>query len=217
MGSNILGLILSYGYIAAVIMAAKLVEKKGKEASRKFIHILLGFWWIFPMIFFNNVYIAIIGPLSFVILNYISCKKDLIKVMERDDETKDGYGTVYYALSLLILAIFTFGVFNNPAVGFVGVLTMAFGDGLAALIGKKVKSKKYYIKDTQKSVAGSLTMFVVSALIIGVYLAMYGTGLWIAKTIAIAAIVTILEAVSIKGTDNITVPLSVYFMICLAL
>ncbi|MNT52012.1 Cytidylyltransferase family protein [compost metagenome] len=169
------------------------------------------------MIFFDNVYIAIIGPLSFTILNYISCKKDLIKIMEREEEQKDGYGTVYYALSLLILAICTFGIFNNPDVGLVAVLTMAFGDGFAALVGKNIKSKKYYVKGTEKSIAGSSAMFIISAILVGTYLFMAGSGLWFAKTIIITAIVTLLEAISIKGTDNITVPLSVYLMICLAI
>lgn len=215
MGNNILGLILSYAYIGVVIMAAKLVEKKGKEASRKFIHILLGFWWIFPMIFFTNVYIAVIGPLSFVVINYLSCKTNLIKIMEREEE--DGYGTVYYAVSLLILTILTLGIFNNPDVGFIAVLTMALGDGFAALIGKNVNSKKYYINGNQKSIAGSITMFLISAILIGGYLLMAGTGLWILKTILIATIVTIVEAISIKGTDNITVPISVYLMMILAI
>lgn len=215
MGNNILGLILSYAYIGVVIMAAKLVEKKGKEASRKFIHILLGFWWIFPMIFFTNVYIAVIGPLSFVVINYLSCKTNLIKIMEREEE--DGYGTVYYAVSLLILTILTLGIFNNPDIGFIAVLTMALGDGFAALIGKNVNSKKYYINGNQKSIAGSITMFLISAILIGGYLLMAGTGLWILKTILIATIVTIVEAISIKGTDNITVPISVYLMMILAI
>lgn len=215
MANNILGLILSYTYIGVVIMAAKLVEKKGKEASRKFIHILLGFWWIFPMIFFTNVYIAVIGPLSFVVINYLSCKTNLIKIMEREEE--DGYGTVYYAVSLLILTILTLGIFNNPDVGFIAVLTMALGDGFAALIGKNVNSKKYYVRGNQKSIAGSITMFLISAILIGGYLLMAGTGLWILKTIIIATIVTILEAISIKGTDNITVPISVYLMMILAI
>ena len=59
--------------------SAKIFEKWGKELSRKYIHIMLGNWWIIAMIFFNNVLFAAIGPAVFVIINYLSYKKDLIK------------------------------------------------------------------------------------------------------------------------------------------
>lgn len=203
---NIIGIIVSYIFVFTVIISAKLVEKKGKEASRKYIHIALAFWWVIVIAFFDNIWFAIIPPITFVILNYISVKKDLIKVMEREEEKKDGYGTVYYALSLLILIIVTFTI-RKPELGLVGVFTMGFGDGFAAIIGKKVNSKQYKIGNTTKTIAGSLTMFVITLFITSIFMAIYGVNMWIIKSIAIAIIMTIVEAISIKGTDNITVPL----------
>lgn len=203
---NITGIIVSYIFVFAVIISAKLVEKKGKEASRKYIHITLSFWWIIVIALFDNIWFAIIPPITFVILNYISIKKDLIKVMERDEEKKDGYGTVYYALSLLILIIVTF-IINKPELGLVGVFTMGFGDGFAAIIGKKIKSKQYKIGNTTKTIAGSLTMFIITLIITAIFMAFYGVNMWLIKAIFIAIIMTIIEAISIKGTDNITVPL----------
>ena len=47
--SNLWGIIVSYLYIFVIIIFAKLFEKKGKEVSRKFIHIMLGNWWIIAM------------------------------------------------------------------------------------------------------------------------------------------------------------------------
>ena len=113
---NIIGIVLSYVFIAIIIVAAKFFEKAGKEASRKFIHIMLSNWWFLAMYFFDNVIWASIVPLSFVIINYISYKKDLIKVMERDAKEKDGLGTVYYALSLFLISIFTFGIIKRPEI-----------------------------------------------------------------------------------------------------
>ena len=162
---NWLGILVSYLYIALVIVGAKIFEKKGKEASRKFIHIMLGNWWFIAMYFFTNVWFAAFVPATFVIINYLSYKKDLIKVMERDQQ--DGLGTVYYAVALLILAIVSFGIFKNAALGLVPVLVMAYGDGFAAIVGKLIKSKKYKLSDSKKSFAGSLTMFVISTLLIG--------------------------------------------------
>lgn len=216
---NFLGIIISYLYIGLVIIGAKIFEKKGKEASRKFIHIMLGNWWIIAMCFFTNVWCAVLVPATFVVINYLSYKKNLIKVMEREEQ--DGLGTVYYAVALLVLAIVSFGIFNNPLLGLVPTLVMAYGDGFAAIIGKSIKSKKYKLSDTKKSFAGSATMFVISTLLIGGYLAFYHTGIfwrtahWPTVTCLMGFAITAIEAVSGKGWDNITVPLATLAMLIL--
>lgn len=216
---NVLGIIVSYLYIGLVIIGAKIFEKRGKEASRKFIHIMLGNWWIIAMYFFTNVWSAIFAPITFVIINYLSYKKDIIKVMERDEQ--DGLGTVYYAVALLILAIVSFGIFKQPWLGLVPTLVMAYGDGLAAVIGKGVKSKKYKLGETKKSFAGSLTMFVISTFLIGAFLAFkhsdvfWQTAHWPLIAGLIGFAITGLEAVSGKGWDNITVPIATLVMLIL--
>ena len=216
---NWLGILVSYLYIGLIIVGAKLFEKKGKEASRKFIHIMLGNWWIIAMIFFTNVWFAAFVPATFVIINYISYKKDIIKVMERDEQ--DGFGTIYYALTLLILAIISFGISNDPSLGLVPTLVMAYGDGFAAIVGKLIKSKKYKLGDTKKSFAGSLTMFFISTLLIGGYLIFkhgdifWQTGHWPLVSCLMAFFITAVEAISGKGTDNITVPLGTLAMLIL--
>ena len=210
---NWIGILVSYIFIFLMIIGGKLFEKVGNEASRKFIHIMLGNWWLIAMYFFNNVWFAAFVPLTFVIINYISYKKDIIKVMEREENKKDGLGTVYYACSLLILVIITFGVLNKPILGLVPIFVMAFGDGLAAIFGKLIKSKKYKVYDTEKSIAGSLTMFIVSFIIISIYLIYINNPFWYLKAIIISLIITVLEAISIKGTDNITVPIATLIML----
>ena len=217
--NNFIGILVSYVYIALVIIGAKIFKKKGKEASRKFIHIMLGNWWFIAMYYFTNVWFAAFVPATFVIINYISYKKDLIKVMERD--VQYGLGTVYYAISLLILVIVSFGVYKEPSLGLIPNLVMAYGDGLAGLLGRMIKSKRYKLSDTKKSVAGSITMFVISTLLIGGYLLywhkeiFWSTPHWPLVAVLIGFAITAIEAISEKGTDNITVPLGTLCMLLL--
>ena len=217
--NNWMGILVSYLYIALVIIGARIFERKGKEASRKFIHIMLGNWWFIAMYYFTNVWFAAFVPATFVIINYISYKKDLIKVMERD--VQDGLGTVYYAISLLILVIVSFGVYKEPSLGLIPNLVMAYGDGLAGLLGRMIKSKRYKLSDTKKSVAGSITMFVISTLLIGGYLLywhkeiFWSTPHWPLVAVLIGFAITAIEAISEKGTDNITVPLGTLCMLLL--
>ena len=210
---NVVGIIGSYIFVVVVMVLAKLFERFGEEASRKFIHIMLANWWIIAMLCFDNVICAAIAPFSFVIINYISYKKDLINVMER--EKKDGLGTVYYAVSLLILAIICFGIIKNPSIGLISVFVMGYSDGLAAVIGKNIKSKEYKVGNSTKTLLGSFTMFIVTMLIISIYLGVLGVSYWILKALIASVVLTILEAVSIKGTDNITVPLATCLLLCM--
>lgn len=217
--NNWIGILVSYLYIVLVIIGARIFEKKGKEASRKFIHIMLGNWWFIAMYYFTNVWFAAFVPATFIIINYMSYKKDIIKVMER--EKQDGLGTVYYAISLLILVIVSFGIYDMPSLGLIPNLVMAYGDGLAGLLGKMIKSKKYKLSDSKKSVAGSITMFVISTILIGGYLAFWHstafwkTPHWQLVSALIGFAITAIEAVSVKGTDNVTVPLGTLCMLLL--
>lgn len=206
--NNITGIVLSYVFIGAIIVVAKFFERFGKEASRKFIHIMLSNWWFLAMYFFDNVIYASIVPFSFIIINYISYKKNLISVMEREDSNRDSFGTVYYALSLFLISIFTFGIIKKPEIGLCSILIMGYGDGLATIIGKSVKSLSYKIGKSQKTLAGSCTIFFISFLIVTIFLCSIKSNLFLLKSIVIAVIITILEAISIKGSDNITVPIS---------
>lgn len=212
---NLYGIILSYVYIGILFVISNFIGRNNKEISRKFIHISLAGYWIIAMFFFNNVICASIVPASFVLINTLSYKFNLIKSMEREEQ--DGFGTIYYAIAILVLSIVTFGIINKPIVGLAGMFVMCFGDGFAAVFGKKFGNKKYKIGNTTKSYLGSFTMLVITFGIIFAVLSYLGTTYTIAKSILVAVITTILEAVSIKGTDNITVPLLtaslVYFFI----
>jgi phytol kinase len=207
--NNVFGILVSIIFIGIVLVSAKLFEKAGKEASRKFIHIMLSNWWIIAIIFFDNVFFAALLPALFIIINYASYKMDIIKVMERDEgeENKESLGTVYYAVSLFVLTIITFGPLKNPLIGLCGITVMGYGDGLAAVIGQAIKSPEYRVRENKKTVAGSLTMFCVTLMIIAGFLTYNESSYIVIKSILVAILMTIIEAVSIKGTDNLTVPL----------
>ncbi len=84
---------------------------------------------------------------------------------------------------------------------------MTYGDGFAAIAGKSIKSKQYKIFGDTKSVAGSSVMFILSFVIAIAVFAYANTANYGVKAIAIAILATILEAISAKGTDNLTVPI----------
>lgn len=53
---NLLGIMVSYLFVGGIIAVARFFERFGKEASRKFIHIVLSLWWPLAVYFFDNVW-----------------------------------------------------------------------------------------------------------------------------------------------------------------
>lgn len=203
---NILGIVVSFVYIGVLMLSAGYFEKLDKEASRKFIHILLSNWWLIAMAFFDHWIYAIIPPLAFVVINFVSYRGNLIQVMERDKENNSSLGTVYFAFSLIPLVLLSYVVTNNHWIGFVGFFIMAYGDGFAAIVGKTIKSKEYTIFGDTKTLAGSSVMFVTAFMITLAVFAYCHTEWFVLKAILLSLVATILEAISAKGTDNVTVP-----------
>ena len=175
------------------------------------------------MVFFNSAIWASILPIIFVFINFISYKYNIIKSMERDENERDGLGTVYYAITLLILSIITFGPLNyykeifGPLIGLVGVIVMGYGDGIAAIVGKAIKSPSYKIGTSTKTLAGSFAMLCITFVIVSGFLAYIKTSNWFIKSVMISILATIIEAVSIKGTDNLTVPIITFGMLLLVI
>ena len=223
--NNIYGIIVSLIFICIVIGLSSILTKKqiiSGEGSRKFIHIGVSNWWIIAMLFFDNRYYAIIVPAMFVIINYISYKFKVIKAMERNNEKND-LGTVYYAISLLILSFLTLDGSNLSYIGAIGVLTMGYGDGLAAVVGT-FKGKKYIsIGRSLKSKEGTITMFIATFIVTFIIITVNNIvsipwGILIALLLAVIG--TLLELFTSYGLDNITVPLGVslvYYLITLFL
>ncbi len=207
---NIWGLVLSYVLVFLIIGISTALQKfklVGDEGARKFIHIGVSNWWILAWIFFqgeNALWYAIVPPITFILLNYYSYKTNLIKSMERSGN--GNLGTVYFPISLLILVIFTFGVVNRPEIGAVGILVLGYGDGLAAVIGKAYGKKKLV---NNKSLEGSLTMFVASLVVVTVILLVSGVALvtTLVAAMIVSVLATVIELYTPKGLDNLTVPL----------
>ena len=143
------------------------------------------------------------------------------------DVGEDTPGTVYYAVSLTTLALFSFGI-GAPYMGALGFFCMAFGDGFAAVLGKRF-GRRVLVGCCGKTLVGSATMLMVSFASCAVVLmapppfgaggilgapggAFAPLGPLAASLLAaalLAAVAAAIEAFSVEGLDNLFVPLGV--------
>jgi phytol kinase len=88
------------------------------------------------------------------------------------------------------------------------MLTLGYGDGLAAVIGKRF-GKTFLIKG--KSVEGSLVMFIATAFVTAFVLITYAPAIAYPAILVLILpfIATAIEMFTPKGLDNLTIPLGI--------
>lgn len=208
---NAIGLALSFVFIGVVIGIALLIKRFARisaESVRKFIHIGVSNWWFILLWWFDSLGYALVGPIVFIIANGVAVHTGAADVLGISDRRRN-QGLVYFPISLSLLVVAGFlEVLPMWACG-MGVLTMGYGDGLAALLGKRWGVKKIR---GGKSVVGTIVMFIVAMVVVlGFSVGYRLDGLWslswwggLAVTAAAAAL---LEAYTPYGLDNLSVPL----------
>lgn len=177
------------------------------EYTRKFIHIITGIIALFFPIFIKQPLDLLILCGSFAILLVCTIKYDLLKSVNRID--RKSRGSILYPVA--VVTCYMFQYYRGTYIYFfIPILILALADPAAAIIGKKYPYGKYALKNLTKTVSGSTSFFIIALIIsvvsLNLKLDMYiYDSLWIG--LLIAASTTLGEAVSIKGYDNIVIPL----------
>ena len=216
--SDILALIVVYIYVAIIFVVAELVLKTRPEVSRKFLHIMVGNM-IFAMPFFSDPWVMVwFLTLPITIALFFLTEYSPITIKNSVTESGHALGLFFYALiwTILIAVFAIIAPANDPKfyiwIVALAIVPMVYGDGFAALIGQKFGKLKYTVFGGQKSVEGSLTMFVITTVMsVFVWMVFASIGCImpefnIVYIIVISAVATVCEALSYGGIDNLTVP-----------
>ena len=216
---DLLGLLGSYLFVFGLIGIATMLMRRGvmdAHATRKVIHIGVGHWWLIAMALFDNPWVASIGPASFIIINGIDIRLRLMRAMEDGTDRRNG-GTVYFPVSLLVLVNLCWRGVMPSWVGGIGILVLGWGDGLAALVGEASEGRGVHPWGGRKSLAGTAAMFGASFVVVLVFTLLFNHRYAafvpaVGVSAAVAAVATVVEALTPLGIDNITVPLVTAFL-----
>ena len=226
--------------ILIIVQINAAIEKSGKvskNVTRKVIHIFVGpvavvAWMLFSGGVFSR-WFALLVPLLFVVL-FLGIgtgkivNEDFVNSMSRSGDPKELLGgTLYYVLLFAVVTVLWYYV---PVTGIAGATPMvaviigclAGGDGLADVVGRKYGGeKKFGFGGAEKTVAGSFGMFIGSLLFSYILTAIYSLELGFEITVliipilVISLVATVVEAITPKGLDNWTVPITVILMVVL--
>lgn len=198
------GYITGIGYGAVCLLLSLVLYKLGipKKYTRKVVHILVGFEWVFLYHFMGASIHFLAVCIFFTALLAVAYKGNLMPMISSDADNAPG--TVYYGVAMTGVA--AIGIFV-PEVMLpfgVGIFCTSIGDGLAGFVGQAIKkcNPRIYGK---KTVFGTLANFVFSFACAMVMSAVFGMGLSVWHALAIAYISVALELITGFGLDNITI------------
>ena len=191
-----------------VLSAALICRKRWpeqRELSRKIVHIGTGpvvvlAWWL-------SIPASIAVPVAFAVtvITAINHRIQLLPAVE--DVDRNSYGTVAYGLAISLLLLLFWP--EHAVAVCAGVLVMAFADGLAGLVGRGMTSPSWTVWQQRKSVAGTVTMGLVTALVLLLLVLISQSPLHPLRLIAVCALAVGLEQWGRWGIDNLTVPMAV--------
>lgn len=208
---NVVGVAVSLGYIMGVLLFSAKVTWLGMEFSRKFAHMMVANWWFIGNYFFTNVFACSLVPGIIGVVMALSYKYNFFKGVERPGQ-KNSYGTVYYFISILLLVNISFRIYGNMIPLGIYFVPLGYGDGVAALAGKKFHKGCFSIRGCQKSLSGSMAMFIISLASMLIYSAAYSLDYSIDKLVILSLVATVIEGISVNGTDNLTIPLGTFLI-----
>ena len=206
--------------LGSFIAIAEFIRKRlgwSPEVTRKLVRISTGILIFFAPRLFSSGIPAILLGVVFSLVNFAAVELGLLKGIHGTN--RQSYGTVYYPLSFLILVLLFWD--SLPGIISISILVLAFDDAAAAIVGENLAAPHLYnLTSDKKSLEGSATMFVTTlvvvllllnlTLILNLSLDFFHT---LVIALAVSLFVTAWEAISSKGFDNLTIPLSAAFVL----
>jgi dolichol kinase len=200
-GSDILGLLMVYVYVAVLLLVSERFLGDRPNLSRKFVHIMVGnILFILPL-FESRLVITFLAAAPFILITFLISPYSPLRVKHRVSSYGHGLGLVYYSISWTILAYL---FFKAPWVTGIGIAAMSYGDGFASLIGERFGRTTFSVLGDRKSLEGSLGMFIILLVMLPVVLTYYSQGFSPYLILGVALVSTLLEALTPRGLDNLT-------------
>ena len=193
--------------IASLALLVRARWPEQSEWSRKVIHIGAGPVVLLAWVLQIERWIAIPAAAAITLAAAVNHRIRLLPGLE--DVDRPSYGTVAYGLSITLLLLFYWP--DQPAAVCAGVLVMAFGDGLAGLLGTMVVSPSWTLLGQRRSLVGTASMALASLAVL-MALATQAQAPGLMTMVGIASVATVLEQVAIGGVDNLTVPIGVAWL-----
>nr|WP_321464626.1 hypothetical protein [uncultured Desulfobulbus sp.] len=210
-----IGILIATGAFFGLIIGCRVWARPlglSPELSRKIIHIGLGLTSAcFPFLFSTLWPVIFIAATAVLMLGMIRLLPALKKSLgpPLHGVGRPSLGEIYFPVAVATVWI----VANkHPLFYSLSILVLALADAFAALVGTRYGRKRYTTLEGYKTWEGSVVFFLITFLCIHIPLLLLtdiGRAQSLLLALLIGVLVTIIEAVSWRGLDNLFIPISV--------
>ena len=214
MTADLRGAAIITAFFFILLVAAELWSRLGKpkpEWTRKLVHLGGGIIGLFLPWLIESPLVVFVLTASLSALFLLGEKTKLLKSLHGVE--RKSRGSEYYPLAIWLVFLIAA---DRPWLYLSAVLVLAVADAFAALIGSRYGKHRYEVEDEFKSVEGSLVFFAIAFLAIVLPLLFMTTlprMVSVLSALLVSMLVTIFEAISLRGTDNLFVPIAVVFVL----
>jgi phytol kinase len=229
LSNNIIALIITFAVALAWLRLNDFAAHRGwisSDLSRKIIHMGTGPLFVLCWLLFNNApiarYLAALVPFAitgqFVLVGTgVIHDEAAVRAMSRSGDRREILrGPLLYGIVFVVLTII---YWKDTPIGMVALMLMCGGDGLADIMGRRFGQIKLPWSPG-KSWMGSLGMFLGGWMFaVGIFTAYVAVGVfsgpvmfYLLRLTLIALVGTLVESLSLRDIDNITVTLAAVIM-----
>lgn len=220
-------LLLSFVYLIGIVILLAFNELNYRrlnikgEITRKFAHFTATLAVIpFPYIFTSHWYVFVLALLFFIGLFVTQFSKQLKSI---HDIERKSIGSYLLPLSIYLTFLISYHM-ENKFIYILPMLILAICDPMAAILGINIKKYNGRIKlfgyKLNKTWLGTgaflLTSFIISIIALYFHLELFNMKTF-GLALAIAVTSSLAELISWRGSDNLTIPLSIVLVLVVLL
>lgn len=181
------------------------------EWTRKLVHFCGGLIAAtFPWVFHTRWSVVMLSVVFGLIL-WGSRRLGLLASVHSVERKSEG--GFWYPVAVLLVYLLARG---QPVFYLISILALVVADALAAVLGAEYGRRIYTVETDRRSLEGSAVFFFATFLIAHLPLLLLtriDPPVSVLVALQIAVIVTQFEAISLRGNDNLLVPLATYFLL----
>lgn len=176
------------------------------EHTRKLVHLGGSAIGIFLPLLVDSVVIAFLLTASLSLLFFVTSKGKLLRSV--GGVSRSSRGSEYYPLAVFLVFVLADDQYWRYLAS---LLTLGVADAFAALVGSEYGRVRYDVEEESKSLEGSLVFLVVAYLAIQLPMLLLtdlAPATVVLSSLLVALVVTGFEAISLRGADNLFVPVA---------
>ncbi len=197
------------GLFTVILILAELWARRwnGKpEHTRKLVHLGGSAIGVFLPLLVRSTLVAFVLTIGLSLLFFVTAKGKVLRSV--GGIARSSRGSEYYPLAVFLVFVLAGDDYWRYLAA---LLTLGIADAFAALVGSEYGRVRYRVEEESKSVEGSLVFLVVAFLAIHLPMLLL-TDLdrptVVLSALLVALVVTGFEAISLRGADNLFVPIA---------